>query len=187
MQCKCDTQQTQATQNTQQLPCNILSRSNLPYTHVGATVPRPNLMRPLSINDKHATIINLLDARKQIFGGEGNTEHTMTQGRLFNFFIYVSRTRANAGTHAVENEWDRGEAKAICKHKNGEENTKQTVTFMRQWDRGEAKAICKHVKGEGNTKQTVTVIQEWDRGEAKAICKHIKGEGNTKQTVPFVR
>ena len=86
MQCKCDKQQTQATQNTKQLPCNILSRSNLPYTHVGAAVPRPNLMQPLSINDIHATsidllsinyihatIINLPDARKQILGGEGNT------------------------------------------------------------------------------------------------------------------
>ena len=82
MQYNCDTQQTQATQNTHQLPCNILSRNNLPYTHVGATVPRPNLMRPrsindihativnlLSINDTHATIINLPDARKQLFGG----------------------------------------------------------------------------------------------------------------------
>ena len=83
----------------------------LPLTHVGVAVPRPNLMRPLSINDTHATIINLLsindihatiinllsindmhatiinlpDARKQISGGEGNTEHTMTKGRLFNF------------------------------------------------------------------------------------------------------
>ena len=79
MQCNCDTQQTQATQNTQQLPCNILSGSNLPYTHVGAAVPQQNLMRPPSINDIHATIINLLsindihatiinlpDARKQI-------------------------------------------------------------------------------------------------------------------------
>ena len=144
MQCKCDTQHTQATQNIQQLPSNILSRNNLPCTHVGAAVPRPNLMRPLSINDIHATIINLLsindihatiinlpDARKQISGGEENTKHTMTQGRLFNFFIYLSRTRANVGTHAVENEWDRGEAKAICKHKKGEGNTQQIVTFMR--------------------------------------------------------
>ena len=89
------------------------------------------LLHLLSINDIHATIINLPDARKQISGGEGNTEHTMTQGRLFNFFIYLSRTRANVGTHAVENEWDRGEVKAICKHKNGEGNTKQTVTIMR--------------------------------------------------------
>ena len=60
----------------------FLSHSNLPYTHVGAAVPRPNLMRPLSINDMHATIINLLsindihativnlpDAQKQISGG----------------------------------------------------------------------------------------------------------------------
>ena len=101
-------------------------------------------MRPLSINDIHATIINLLsindihatiinlpDTRKQISGGEGNTAHTLTQGRHFNFFIYLSRTRGNVGTHAIENEWDRGEAKAIRKHKNGEGNTKQTVTFMR--------------------------------------------------------
>ena len=137
MQCKCDTQQTKDTQNTQQLPCNILSRSKLPYTHVSAAIPRPNLMQPLSINeihatiidllsinDIHATIINLPDARKQISSGEGNTEHTMTQGRLFTFFICLSCTRANVRTHAVENEWDRGEAKAICKHKKREGNTK---------------------------------------------------------------
>ena len=85
----------------------------------------------LSINDIHATIINLRDARKQISSGEGNTEHTMTQSRFFNFFIYLSRTRANFGTYAVENEWDRGEAKAICKHNKGEGNTKRTMTFMR--------------------------------------------------------
>ena len=27
--------------------------------------------------------------------------------------------QSKIGTHAVKNEWDRGEAKAICKHKRG--------------------------------------------------------------------
>ena len=98
----------------------------LPINDIHATI-----INLLSINDIHATIINLPDARKQISGGEGNTEHTMTQGVLFNFFIYLSHTRANVGTHAVKNEWDRGEAKAICKHKKEEGNTKHTVAFMR--------------------------------------------------------
>ena len=83
----------------------------------------------------------------------------MTQGGLFNFSIYVSRTRANVATHAVENEWDPAEAKAICKHIKREGNTKQTVRFVQRWDRGEAKAICKLKRREGKTKHAVTLMQ----------------------------
>ena len=83
----------------------------------------------------------------------------MTQGKLFNFFIHLSRTGENVGTHAIENEWDRGEAKAICKNKRREGKTKHIVTFMQESDRGEAKASCQYKKRGGNTKHTTTCMQ----------------------------
>ena len=39
-------------------------------------------------------------------------------------------SRPHPRPFGVENEWDRGEAKAICKHRKGEGNTNQTVQFV---------------------------------------------------------
>ena len=65
---------------------------------------------------------------KEITGGWLGTRNDMHIN--LNVHPLCKPMQSKIGTHAVKNEWDRGEAKAIWKHKKGEGNTKQTVTVM---------------------------------------------------------